>query len=105
MLIFQINAQNYLEPVQYKPHVPRIIQIVVPGEFIVQLSVGWRLFRIFKANRYRITITEAKDDKGEPIGMVDIFGVDKEDGCCTGNIKAIVTVPKLVKSIKAQWYL
>ncbi len=83
---------------EYKPHVPRIIQIVVPGEFIgAIIGKGGEVIQdIQKQTDTSITITEAKDDKGEPIGMVDIFGVDKEKmDAALARIKAIVTVPEV----------
>jgi polyribonucleotide nucleotidyltransferase len=83
---------------EYKPHVPRIIQIVVPGEFIgAIIGKGGEVIQdIQKQTETSITITESKNEKGEAIGLVDIFGVDKEKmDAALARIKAIVTVPEV----------
>jgi len=90
---------------EYKPHVPRIIQIVVPGEFIgAIIGKGGEVIQdIQKQTDTSITITESKNDKGEPIGLVDIFGVDKEKmDAALDRIKAIIAVPEVGEIYKGK---
>ncbi|OFY39273.1 MAG: polyribonucleotide nucleotidyltransferase [Bacteroidetes bacterium GWF2_40_14] len=76
----------------YKPHVPRIIQIVIPGEFIgAVIGTGGKVIQeIQKVTGTTITITE--QDK---TGVVDIFGENQENMEAALNwIKGITTVPE-----------
>ncbi len=77
----------------YKPFVPRIVQITIPQDSIgAVIGPGGKVIQdIQKTTNTTITITEV-DDKG----IVDIFGVDKEslDGALA-RIKAIVAVPEV----------
>ncbi len=77
----------------YRPFVPRIVQITIPGEFIgAVIGPGGKVIQeIQKTTGTTITITEV-DQKG----IVDIFGVDKEslDGALN-RIKGIVAVPEV----------
>ncbi len=77
----------------YRPFVPRIVQIVIPGDFIgAVIGPGGKVIQeIQKSTGTTITITE-QDQKG----IVDIFGVDKEslDGALA-RIKGIVAVPEV----------
>ena len=81
----------------YKPFVPRIIQIQVPGEFIGAIigKGGETIQGMQKETGCVITIDEQKDDQGNAIGVVDIFG-DNRDAmdACLAKIKAITTVPE-----------
>ncbi len=81
----------------YKPFVPRIIQIQVPGEFIGAIigKGGETIQGMQKETGCVITIDEQKDDQGNSIGVVDIFG-DNRDAmdACLAKIKAITTVPE-----------
>ena len=82
----------------YKPFVPRIIQIQVPGEFIGAIigKGGETIQGMQKETGCTITIDEQKDDQGNAIGVVDIFG-DNRDAmdACLAKIKAITTVPEV----------
>lgn len=76
----------------YKPHVPRIIQIIIPGEFIgAVIGTGGKVIQeIQKVTGTTITITE--QDK---TGVVDIFGENQENMEAALNwIKGITTVPE-----------
>ncbi len=76
----------------YKPHVPRIIQITIPGEFIgAVIGTGGKVIQeIQKVTGTTITITE--QDK---TGVVDIFGENQEKMEAALNwIKGITTVPE-----------
>ena len=78
-----------------KPHVPRIVQIVIPGDFIgAVIGTGGKVIQeIQKTTGTTITITE-KDGTG----VVDIFGDDKESMEKALNwIKDITTVPEAGK--------
>lgn len=76
----------------YKPHVPRIEQIIIPKEFIgAVIGPGGKIIQeIQKETSTTITITEV-DNKG----IVDIFSEDR-DGLLAAaqKIKAIVAVPE-----------
>ena len=82
----------------YKPFVPRIIQIQVPGEFIGAIigKGGETIQGMQKETGCVITIEEQKDEAGNAIGVVDIFG-DNRDAmdACLAKIKAITTVPEV----------
>ena len=77
----------------YKPCVPRIVQIVIPQDMIGPvIGPGGKVIQdIQKTTNTTITITEV-DNKG----IVDIFGVDKAalDGALA-RIKAIVAIPEV----------
>ena len=82
----------------YKPFVPRIIQIQVPGEFIGAIigKGGETIQGMQKETGCTITIEEQKDAQGNAIGVVDIFGDDKQAmDSCLAKIKAITTVPEV----------
>jgi polyribonucleotide nucleotidyltransferase len=75
-----------------KPHVPRIVQIVIPGDFIgAVIGTGGKVIQeIQKTTGTTITITE-KDGTG----VVDIFGDDQQSMEKALNwIKDITTVPE-----------
>ena len=63
----------------YKPFVPRIIQIRVPGEFIVAIigKGGEVIQKIQRETGTVVTITEEQNN-GVSEGVVDIFGDNKE---------------------------
>ena len=77
----------------YKPFVPRIVQITIPQDMIgAVIGPGGKVIQdIQKTTGTTITITEV-DNKG----IVDIFGVNKEslDGALE-RIKGIVAVPEV----------
>ncbi len=77
----------------YKPNVPRIIQITIPGEFIgAVIGTGGKVIQeIQKTTGTTITITE----EGQ-VGIIDIFGENKESmDAALARIKAITTVPEV----------
>ncbi len=81
-----------------KPHAPRIVQITVPGEFIGAIigKGGEVIQNIQKTTGTTITITEQQNEKNETVGVVDIFGENKEGMDAALNwIKGIVTVPEV----------
>ena len=74
----------------YRPNVPRIVQIVIPGEFIgAVIGTGGKVIQdIQKTTGTTITITEEGDK-----GIVDIFGENKDAmDAALARIKAITTV-------------
>ena len=77
----------------FKPFVPRIVQISIPSEFIgAVIGPGGKVIQeMQKQTGTTITITEA-DNKG----IVDIFGQDKEAiDAALARIKAIVAIPEV----------
>ncbi len=77
----------------YKPFVPRIVQIVIPSDFIgAVIGPGGKVIQeIQKTTGTTITITEA-DNKG----FVDIFGPDKEAlDAALARVEGIVAVPEV----------
>ena len=78
---------------EYKPNVPRIIQISIPGEFIgAVIGTGGKVIQeIQKTTGTTITITEEGDK-----GIIDIFGENKESmDAALARIKAITAVPEV----------
>ena len=76
----------------YKPHVPRIEQIIIPKEFIgAVIGPGGKIIQeIQKETNTTITITEV-DSKG----IVDIYSEDRDGlNAAAQKIKAIVAVPE-----------
>ena len=77
---------------ELKPHVPRIVQIVIPGEFIgAVIGTGGKVIQeIQKTTGTTITITELDGN-----GVVDIFGDNQEAmNKALSWIKDITTVPE-----------
>lgn len=77
----------------YKPFVPRIVQITIPQEFVgAVIGPGGKVIQeIQKQTGTTITITE-KDNKG----YVDIFGEDKGAlDSALARIKEIVAIPEV----------
>ena len=77
----------------YRPNVPRIVQITIPGEFIgAVIGTGGKVIQdIQKTTGTTITITEEGDK-----GIIDIFGENKESmDAALARIKAITTVPEV----------
>lgn len=77
----------------YKPFVPRIVQITIPQEFIgAVIGPGGKVIQeIQKQTGTTITITE-KDNKG----YVDIFGENKDAlDAALARIKGIVAIPEV----------
>ena len=81
-----------------KPHAPRIVQLTVPGEFIGAIigKGGEVIQNIQKTTGTTITITEQRNENNDTVGVVDIFGENKEGMDAALNwIKGIVTVPEV----------
>ena len=77
---------------EYRPNVPRIVQITIPSEFIgAVIGTGGKVIQdIQKTTGTTITITEEGDQ-----GIIDIFGENKESmDAALARIKAITTVPE-----------
>ncbi len=77
----------------YKPNVPRIIQITIPSEFIgAVIGTGGKVIQeIQKTTNTVITITEEGNQ-----GIIDIFGENKDCmDAALARIKAITTVPEV----------
>ncbi|MEG2365400.1 MAG: polyribonucleotide nucleotidyltransferase [Alistipes sp.] len=77
----------------YKPFVPRIVQITIPQDMIgAIIGPGGKVIQdIQKTTGTTITITEV-DQKG----IVDIFGIDKDAlEAALARIKAIVVIPEV----------
>jgi polyribonucleotide nucleotidyltransferase len=78
---------------ELKPHVPRIVQIIIPNSFIgAVIGTGGKVIQeIQKTTGTTITITE----EGE-VGIVDIFGENKDGmDAALARIKLITTVPEV----------
>ncbi|MFI3298184.1 MAG: polyribonucleotide nucleotidyltransferase [Rikenellaceae bacterium] len=77
----------------YKPHVPRMVQLVIEGDFIgAVIGPGGKVIQeMQKTTGTTITITEV-DGKGH----VDIFGADKAGvDAAIARVKGIVAVPEV----------
>ncbi len=77
----------------YRPFVPRLVQIAIPQEMIgAIIGPGGKIIQdIQKTTGTTITITEV-DSKG----LVDIFGVDKDSlDAALNRIKGIVAIPEV----------
>lgn len=82
---------------ELKPHTPRIVQLIVPGEFIGAIigKGGEVIQNIQKTTQTTVTISEKKDEAGNTIGVVDVFGENKDNmDAALAWIKGIVTVPE-----------
>ncbi len=80
----------------FKPNVPRLVQITIPGEFIgAVIGTGGKVIQeIQKTTNTTITITEVEGQ-----GVIDIFGENKECmDAALARIKAITTVPEVGES-------
>lgn len=81
-----------------KPHAPRIVQITIPGEFIGAVigKGGEVIQKIQKVTQTTVTITEVKDEKGDAVGVVDIFGDNKENmDAALAWVNGIIAVPEV----------
>lgn len=82
---------------ELKPHTPRIVQITIPGEFIGAVigKGGEVIQKIQKVTKTTVTITEVKDEKGDAVGVVDIFGDNKENmDAALAWVNGIIAVPE-----------
>jgi polyribonucleotide nucleotidyltransferase len=78
---------------EFKPHVPRIEQIIIPKDFIgAVIGTGGKVIQeIQKVTNTTITITEEGEN-----GIVEIFGTSKEGIDAALNwIKGITTIPEV----------
>ncbi|HLC83612.1 MAG TPA: polyribonucleotide nucleotidyltransferase, partial [Bacteroidia bacterium] len=78
----------------YKEHAPRLLQIVIPGEFIgAVIGPGGKIIQeIQKTTKTTITITEIPGEKG----LVEIFGENDTDAqAAYTRVKGIVAVPEV----------
>lgn len=85
---------------EFKPHVPRIEQIIIPQDFIgAVIGPGGKVIQeIQKSTGTTITITE-KDNKG----LVDIFGENKDAlEAALARIKGIVAMPRSARYTKVR---
>lgn len=81
----------------YKPHVPRIEQIRVPGEFIGAIigKGGEVIQKIQRDTGTVVTITE-ENKNGVSEGIVDVFSNDKQAmEAALERIKGIIAVPEV----------
>ena len=81
---------------EYKEFVPRMVQLIVDGEFIGAIigKGGETIQRIQRETGTTITITEEQNN-GVSEGVVDIFGLDKESMDKALNwINGITAVPE-----------
>ena len=88
-----------------KPHAPRIVQLTVPGEFIGAIigKGGEVIQNIQKTTGTTITITEQRNENNDTVGVVDIFGENKDGMDQALNwIKGIVTVPEVGETYKGK---
>ncbi len=84
----------------YKPHVPRIVQIIIPQEFIgAVIGTGGKVIQeIQKVTGTTITISEENGT-----GVVEIFGEDKESMEKAFDwIKGITAVPQVGEVYKGK---
>ncbi len=94
MHILDKICETISEPrAEFRPFVPRIVQITIPQDFIgAVIGPGGKVIQdIQKTTGTTITITE-EDNKG----LVDIFGENKESlDAALARIKAIVAIPEV----------
>ncbi|MBQ0053070.1 MAG: polyribonucleotide nucleotidyltransferase [Bacteroidales bacterium] len=90
---------------ELKPNAPRIVQIVIPGEFIGAVigKGGEVIQKIQKETGTTVTITEDVNENKQSIGLVDIFGLDKESmDKALAWINSIIEVPEAGKTYKGK---
>ncbi len=101
MHIMDKITETIAEPrADFRPFVPRIVQMVIPSEFIgAVIGPGGKVIQeIQKATGTTITITEA-DNKG----YVDIFSQDKDGlDAAYARIKGIVAIPEVGEIYKGK---
>lgn len=94
MHILDILTECLPEPREdFRPFVPRIVQIVIPQDFIgAVIGPGGKIIQdIQKTTGTTITITEENNT-----GIVDIFGENKEGmDAALARIKGIIAVPEV----------
>jgi len=83
---------------EFKPHVPRIVQIEIPSEFIGAVigKGGETIQSLQKETGTTITITEEDNGQGGTKGVVDIFGTEKTAiEAALERINGICAVPEV----------
>lgn len=81
-----------------KPYAPRIVQLRIPGEFIGAVigKGGEVIQKIQRETLTTVTVTEEKQLDGTSVGVVDIFGENKDNmDKALAWIKNITTVPEV----------
>ncbi len=77
----------------YKPFVPRLVQMTIPQEMIgAVIGPGGKIIQdIQKTTGTTVTITEVDNS-----GLIDIFGINKESiDAAIARVKAIVAIPEV----------
>lgn len=85
---------------EFKPFVPRLVQVAVPKEFIgAIIGPGGKIIQeMQKSTGTTITITEVEDK-----GLVDIFGDSKEKiDAALARVNAIIAVPEVGEIYKGK---
>jgi polyribonucleotide nucleotidyltransferase len=85
----------------FKPFVPRIIKMVVPGEFIGAIigKGGEVIQNMQKTTGATVTIDEVKGEDGVSVGEVEIAGENKDSiDAAIKIIKGIIAVPEVGKT-------
>ncbi len=99
--ILNIMNQALAEPREdYKPQVPRVVQITIPKEFIGAVigSGGKVIQEMQKETNTTIVIEE----KGE-LGVIDILSINKDGiDAALAKIKAIIAVPEIGKEYEGE---
>ena len=77
----------------YKPHVPRIVKMTIPKEFIgAVIGPGGKVIQEIQAETNSTIVIEEVDD----FGIIDIVCTDKESSdAAKARIKAIIAVPEV----------
>ncbi len=77
----------------YKPHVPRIVKMTIPKEFIgAVIGPGGKVIQEIQAETNSTIVIEEVDD----YGIIDIVCTDKESSdAAKARIKAIIAVPEV----------
>jgi polyribonucleotide nucleotidyltransferase len=84
----------------YKPHVPRVVKIIIPKEMIGPLiGPGGKVIQEIQAKTGSTIVIEEVDN----VGVVDIFAVDKDSlEAALQRVRAIVEVPEIGKLYKGK---
>ena len=77
----------------YKPHVPRIVKITIPKEFIgAVIGPGGKVIQEIQAETNSTIVIEEVDN----YGIIDVVTTDKESSdAAIARIKAIIAVPEI----------
>ncbi|MDR0971466.1 MAG: polyribonucleotide nucleotidyltransferase [Bacteroidales bacterium] len=94
MHILNIIEQTLDKPREdYKPHVPRVVKITIPKEFIgAVIGPGGKIIQELQKETNTVIVIEEKGD----VGVIDIVSVNKEGiDAALARIKAITAVPEI----------